>query len=547
MATSKAILAPAGQAFPSWAGYSQAADSDSFLAGFGPTAASRRPPTAQDWPGLPAAAMALAARVPLQAGDPVRVGRYRLTARLGSGGMGVVYLGVAEDGRLVAVKLIRPELADDPEFRARFSREVAVLARVRGAYTVRVIEAGTDACGPYLVTEYAAGPTLAAYIDQAGPLGPGMLHSLARGLAEALSVIHAAGVVHRDLKPSNVILTNDGPKVIDFGIAQALDSVSLTRTGATVGSPGFMAPEQVGGQAGPAADVFAWALTIAYAASGRPPFGTGPTDAVVYRVMHAQPSIAEVPDVLRPVIEAALAKNPPGRPAAHEILDWLAVSPAAPAPVHPAPAAPAPHRRLTGRRAAIAAPVLAVIAIAALAGALLTGHVSPAPRLAGDQGGMQAVPPAAVLATYPGQQTRGVFGSISRIVSSGTTVVTTGAQVSDGIVRQQFFTSTNDGATWRLAPVTGPGGGLPPLGYQATRLAAGPHGWVAIGTAGAQATWTSRTGQAWTLAATHGITPQLPGDSVGSSPAPPRASWPPAPPGPPAVRPRPSSGPRRTA
>ena len=137
-----------------------------------------------------------------------------------------------------------------------------------------------------------------------------MLHDLAAGLADALSVIHAAGVVHRDLKPSNVIMTADGPKVIDFGIAQVLDSVSLTRTGTTIGSVGFMAPEQVKGQAGPAADIFAWAVTVAYAASGQPPFGTGPTDAVVYRILHAQPDIAAVPAALRPVVEAALAKDP---------------------------------------------------------------------------------------------------------------------------------------------------------------------------------------------------------------------------------------------
>jgi serine/threonine protein kinase len=268
-------------------------------------------------------------RAPLRDRDPRRVGRYRLTDRLGAGGMGVVYLGVGGEGRLVAVKVMRPELADDPEFLARFSREVAVLARVRGARIVRVIEAGTDGCGPFLVTEYAAGPSLAGYVGAVGPLATGTLFDLAAGLAEALTVIHAAGVVHRDLKPSNVILTLDGPKVIDFGIAQVLDSVSLTRTGTTVGSAGFMAPEQVMGQAGPAADIFAWAGTIAYAASGQPPFGTGATDAIVYRILHAEPSVAEVPEVLRPVVTAALAKEPQDRPAAHEILDRLAASSAA--------------------------------------------------------------------------------------------------------------------------------------------------------------------------------------------------------------------------
>jgi eukaryotic-like serine/threonine-protein kinase len=215
------------------------------------------------------------ARAPLLEGDPLRVGRYRLTARLGAGGIGVVYLGAAKDGSQVAVKVLRPELADDPEFRARFSREVATLTRVNGICTVRVIEADTDSRRPFLVTEYADGPSLAEYVDAHGPLGADMLYGLATGLAEALTAIHAAGVAHRDLKPSNVILAEGGPKVIDFGIAQALDSTAVTKTGMTVGLAGFMAPEQVMRQAGPAADIFAWAVTIGYAASAQPPFGTG--------------------------------------------------------------------------------------------------------------------------------------------------------------------------------------------------------------------------------------------------------------------------------
>ena len=160
------------------------------------------------------------ARVPLRAGDPVRISHYQLTARLGSGGMGVVYLGVAWDGSQVAVKVLRPELAENPEFRARFSREVTTLTRVKGMCTVRVIEADTQAPRPFLVTEYIDGPSLADYIEEQGALGAEMLYGLATGLAEALAAIHATGVIHRDLKPSNVLLTAGGPKVIDFGIAQ---------------------------------------------------------------------------------------------------------------------------------------------------------------------------------------------------------------------------------------------------------------------------------------------------------------------------------------
>ena len=212
----------------------------------------------------------------LQKGDPSRVGGYRLTARLGAGGMGVVYLGTAKDGSQVAIKMLRPELADDKEFRARFRREAATLEKVRGLCTVRVIEADSESPRPFLVTEYAEGPSLAEWVSSQGPFRAEMLYGLATGLAEALAAIHAAGIVHRDLKPSNVLLTATGPKVIDFGIAQALDATVLTRTGMTVGSPGFMAPEQIRGQAGQPADVFAWGVTVAYAATGKSPFGAGP-------------------------------------------------------------------------------------------------------------------------------------------------------------------------------------------------------------------------------------------------------------------------------
>jgi serine/threonine protein kinase len=263
------------------------------------------------------------ARTPLQDYDPERVGRYRLIARLGAGGMGVVYLAAAPDGRQVAVKVLQPALAGDAEFRTRFGREVAALTRVRGVCTVRVIEADTASARPFLVTEYADGPSLAEYIERHGPLDPRMLYGLAAGLAEALTAIHAAGIVHRDLKPSNVLLTASGPKVIDFGIAQALDATAVTRTGMTIGSAGYMAPEQIMGRAVIASDMFSWAVTIAYAASGQPPFGSGTSDAILYRILHAAPDIAAVPAALLPQVTAALAKEPQDRPTAPELLTQL--------------------------------------------------------------------------------------------------------------------------------------------------------------------------------------------------------------------------------
>jgi hypothetical protein len=498
------------------------------------------------------------ARAPLQAGDPVRIGQYRLSSRLGAGGMGVVYLGVTWDGHPVAVKVLRPELADDQEFRHRFRREVSSLTRVRGVCTVRVIEADTESPRPFMVTEYAEGPSLAEYIDGHGRLGPGMLYGLATGLAEALTVIHAAGIVHRDLKPSNVILADTGPKVIDFGIAQALDAVSMTGTGMMVGSAGFMAPEQISGRPGQPADIFVWGVTVAYAATGQSPFGTGETNAVLYRVLHADPDIGAVPDPLRPLVAAALAKSPDRRPTARQLLDqltssmrqvqaqnsptqtilsqtWSQPRPSPgllqgaaggqvaaeprrpegsllldPAPRSAGPAGgglpPTRKRRINRRVSALGAAVLGAAAItAAVIIAVLHGHTTTVGPAANEGAVTNALP------IYPGQLTRGVFQKIPRIAAYGNTMVTTGWQETDGAVRQQFFVSADVGRTWQLAPVTLPGGGQPPLGYQAERIAGGPRGWMAEGD---NAIWTSPDGQTWTLASTRGITPQQSGDSI---------------------------------
>ncbi|RFU84827.1 serine/threonine protein kinase [Streptomyces triticagri] len=265
--------------------------------------------------------------------DEVDFHGYTLKRRLGAGGMGVVHLATHPDlSHPVAVKVMRPELADDPGFRARFSREIAAALRVQGLHTVRVVDAGTAEGRPYLVTEYVDGPTLSE-IMAAGPLGSGTVRLLARSLAVALYDIHDTGIVHRDLKPANVLMGAGVIKVIDFGIAQLADaSTILTDSGATIGTTGYMAPEQIRGTPGPATDVFAWAATVAHAATGRPPFGTGPTDAVIYRILHDEPDLDGVPPGLDGPLRAAMAKDPAQRPTAAELIAMLdGHIPAAPA------------------------------------------------------------------------------------------------------------------------------------------------------------------------------------------------------------------------
>ncbi|WP_236003401.1 serine/threonine-protein kinase [Nonomuraea antri] len=258
---------------------------------------------------------------PLERGDPPRIGEYRLAGRLGSGGMGIVYAGVDRAGRRVAVKVVHPAFAGEAEFRARFARESAVLTRVAGACVARVVAADTRAARPWLATEYVPGPTLDAYIRRYGPLTGDALYGLAAGLAEAIVAIHDAGVVHRDLKPANVILSPQGPRVVDFGIARALDETAMTRTGMVVGSPGWISPEEYGGtEAGPAADVHNWALLVAYAASGKPPFGAGRPEVLAARVLGADADTSDLPTDLRALTDRALAKDPQLRPDAHALL-----------------------------------------------------------------------------------------------------------------------------------------------------------------------------------------------------------------------------------
>jgi serine/threonine protein kinase len=257
----------------------------------------------------------------LEPGDPQLIGPYRLRERLGAGGMGRVYLGLSPGGRPTAVKVIRADLATDPEFRARFRREIAIARQVSGLFTAPVIDADVDGPVPWLATAYVEGPSLADAVSAHGPLPPGSVLALAAGLAEGLNAIHAAGVVHRDLKPANVLLAADGPRVIDFGISRATEASALTHTGLVVGSPGFMSPEQAEGHSvGPPSDIFSLGAVLAFAATGHGPFGTGSTPALVYRVVHSTPNLDHLPAQIRPLVQRCLAKNPAQRPTAAQLL-----------------------------------------------------------------------------------------------------------------------------------------------------------------------------------------------------------------------------------
>lgn len=264
----------------------------------------------------------------LRTGDPRQVGAYRLEARLGEGGMGQVFLGASPGGRKVAVKIIRPEYAADPKFRARFADEVAAAQKVGGFHTAQVVEADTRATSPWLVTAYVPGPSLLDAVTRGGVLDAGALRTLGAGLAEGLAAIHRCGLVHRDLKPGNVIMAGDGPRIIDFGIARADGATSHTSTGVVVGTFAYMSPEQIradrNAPAGPASDVFAFGCVLAFAGTGRTPFHAETIPAVIHRILSEPPDLAGLPAGLKPLVRRCLAKDPAERPGVAEILAELA-------------------------------------------------------------------------------------------------------------------------------------------------------------------------------------------------------------------------------
>ncbi|MEW1696686.1 MULTISPECIES: serine/threonine-protein kinase [unclassified Streptomyces] len=260
-----------------------------------------------------------------EAEGPEYAGDYRLQTCLGAGGMGVVHLAASASGLRLAVKVVHARYAEDPEFRARFRQEVAAARRVSGAFTAPVVDADPDAVLPWMATLYVPGPTLADQVKRNGPLSPAELRRLTAGLAEALRDIHRAGVVHRDLKPSNVLLTDTGPKVIDFGISRPVDSDLHTETGKLIGSPPFMAPEQFQRprEVGPAADVFALGSVLVHASTGHGPFDSDSPYIVAYQVVHDEPDLTGVPGDLAPLVARCLAKEPEDRPTPAEIMTAL--------------------------------------------------------------------------------------------------------------------------------------------------------------------------------------------------------------------------------
>ncbi|MFF8836100.1 bifunctional serine/threonine-protein kinase/ABC transporter substrate-binding protein [Streptomyces sp. NPDC015130] len=259
---------------------------------------------------------------PLLPSDPSAIAGYRLLGRLGAGGMGVVYLGRTAAGELAAVKVTHADQADQPDFRARFRREVEAARRVSSPWAVPVTGADPDAPEPWMATAFVAGPSLGEAVAAHGPLPERSVRLLGWSVARALAAVHAAGLVHRDVKPGNVLLAVDGPRLIDFGIARATGETALTATDMVVGTPGFLAPEQAEARTdaiGPPADVFALGCLLAYAATGRPPFGTGAVDALMYRTVHDEPDLTGVPEGLLDLVRSCLAKDPAGRPTAAEI------------------------------------------------------------------------------------------------------------------------------------------------------------------------------------------------------------------------------------
>ncbi|MFI0447076.1 serine/threonine-protein kinase [Actinomadura sp. 6N118] len=386
----------------------------------------------------------------LQANDPLMLGRYLLSGRLGRGGMGTVYLGEDPEGHRVALKVINTELAGDPVFRERFVREVEAARRVRRFCTAPVLDASLEGDPIFVVTEYIDGPTLDQAMTEGGPLRGSNLDGLAVGVATALSAIHDAGLVHRDLKPANVLLSAVGPRVIDFGIARALDAqTGVTTTGQAVGTPAYMAPELLtGGEITPASDVFSWGCVVAFAGTGHSPFEGQFVPEILYKVVHEQPRLDGLDPALREVVEAALAKDPADRPSVPELLERLAGRPRSGGATLP------PTTRLTRPDRPDKSGLLAVgIAAASIVAAIVALIVQP---WAGDE--QQTGPPRTggdVFARYVGTWT----GSVDhrrggKVVSTFDAVMTIRRGKVSKVVGSSDYASLNCSGSLTLREVT---------------------------------------------------------------------------------------------
>ncbi|MGV9785978.1 serine/threonine-protein kinase [Streptomyces sp. NPDC003435] len=420
---------------------------------------------------------------------PEYAGHYRLESRLGSGGMGVVHLARSASGMRVAVKVVHAEFARDPEFRGRFRQEVAAARRVSGAFTAPVVDADPEADRPWMATLFIPGPSLSQEVKRNGPMEPAQVRRLMAGLAEALRDIHRVGVVHRDLKPGNVLLADDGPKVIDFGISRPKDSELRTETGKLIGTPPFMAPEQFRRprEVGPAADVFALGSVIVHAATGRGPFDSDSPYVVAYQVVHDEPELAGVPESLTPLVRRCLAKEPEDRPTPDELMlalrsvaasyDTQAFIPAqragaadgGAASVAEGPVVVAPvRRRWRGRRAVLAA----------TASVLAVGGVVAAVQWAGSGPGQGARPQAAPAVTAAGfggwrsKPVAGVAGAPRCVLGAGRLLCAANGAVFalDPVEGSVVWRRAFAGARWSQPPVLA--GGLLRLRDQSGRLTA---------------------------------------------------------------------------
>ncbi|MGW2567725.1 serine/threonine-protein kinase [Streptomyces sp. NPDC001537] len=410
---------------------------------------------------------------------PEYAGHYRLESCLGSGGMGVVHLARSTSGMKLAVKVVHAEFAKDPEFRGRFRQEVAAARRVSGAFTASVVDADPEAERPWMATLFIPGPTLSEHVKRNGPMPPAQLRRLMAGLAEALRDIHRVGVVHRDLKPSNVLLAEDGPKVIDFGISRPKDSELRTETGKLIGTPPFMAPEQFRRprEVGPAADVFALGSVLVHASTGRGPFDSDSPYVVAYQVVHDEPDLTGVPENLAPLVLRCLAKEPEDRPTPDELMrelrsvaasyDTQAFIPAQRTAdvAIPEPREPEPRpRRRPHRKAVLSAVALVLVAAGALASVPLLGGGDRAPRT--------TTPPSAAVG-FGTWQTKPLATGMPQCSYSGKLICG-----QSGLV---FALDPADGALlWRhpvaASPRSGPpvvsGGLVQPLTDQSRRLEA---------------------------------------------------------------------------